>query len=58
MHYFASNQYIKDLSSERNVRLALVGLQRLKMMGEQYKDADVQKAADELWKQYGYFFGE
>lgn len=58
MHYFASNQYIKDLSSERNVRLALVGLQRLKMMGEQYKDADVQKATDELWKQYGYFFGE
>ncbi len=58
MHYYASNQYIKDLSSERNVRLALVGLQRLKMMGEQYKDADVQKASNELWKQYGYFFGE
>jgi hypothetical protein len=58
MHYFASNQYIKDLSAERNVRLALVGLQRLKMLGEQYKDADVQKATAELWKQYGYFFGE
>ncbi|WP_231561422.1 MFS transporter [Sphingobacterium sp. T2] len=58
MHYYESNQYIKDLMSERNVRMALVGLQRLKMVADQHKDADVQKVCDELWKKYGYFFGE
>ncbi|MCA5004400.1 DUF2723 domain-containing protein [Sphingobacterium sp. WQ 366] len=58
MQYFEGNQYIKDISAERNVRLALVGMQRIKMLAEQYKDADVKKASDELWKKYGYFFGE
>lgn len=58
MHYYESNQYIKDLMAERNVRMALVGLQRLKMVADQHKDADVQKVCDELWKKYGYFFGE
>ena len=58
MLYYSNNQYIKDLSAERNVRLALVGLQRFKLLNEQHKDVEVQKAVDELWKQYGYFFGE
>lgn len=58
MLYYSANQHIKDISAERNVRLALVGLQRIKLLAEQYNDADVKNATDELWKQYGYFFGE
>lgn len=58
MHYLSSNHLIKDVTSERNARLALVGLQRIKMIGDQYKDTDVQNATAELWKQYSYVFGE
>ena len=58
LQYMASNHIIKDMTSERNARLGLVGLQRLKMIADQYKDTDVQKATDELWKQYSYVFGE
>ena len=58
MSYYTANKQLTDLTSERNVRLALVGLQRIKMLGEQYKDKEVEKASEELWKKYGYFFGE
>ncbi|MFZ4862032.1 DUF2723 domain-containing protein [Sphingobacterium sp. Mn56C] len=58
MRYYTNNLLLKNLGGERNVRMALVGLQRYKMLADEYKDADVQKVADALMKEYGYFFGE
>ncbi len=58
MHYYTSNPKNKNLANERNVRLGLFGLQRYKMLADEYKDADVQKSADELLTKYSYFFGE
>lgn len=56
MHYYTANKKNSNLANERNVRLALIGLQRYKMLADQYKDVDVQKASDELLKTYSYFF--
>lgn len=58
MHYYTSNPKNKNLANERNLRLGLFGLQRYKMLADEYKDADVQKSADELLTKYSYFFGE
>jgi len=57
MHYYTSNKRNTNLVNERNVRMALVGLQRYKMLADEYKDVEVQKLADELLTKYSYFFG-
>lgn len=56
MHYYTANKKNNNLASERNVRLALVGLQRYKMLADQYSDKEVQKLTDELLSTYNYFF--
>ena len=58
LHYYTANKMIGNLANERNVRLALAGLQRFQLINEQHKDADVKKVVDEMMNQYGYFFGE
>lgn len=58
MRYYTSNTKIKNLGNDRNVRLALFGLQRFKMLADEHQDKEVQKVSDELFAQYGYFFGE
>lgn len=57
MRYYTSNKLLTNLGSERNVRLGLMGLQRYKMVADESKDPDVQKAADGLMKEFSYFFG-
>ncbi|ERJ58624.1 hypothetical protein M472_07585 [Sphingobacterium paucimobilis HER1398] len=57
MRYYTSNKLLSNLGSERNVRLGLMGLQRYKMVADESKDSDVQKAVDGLLKEFGYFFG-
>ncbi|WP_246032785.1 glycosyltransferase family 117 protein [Sphingobacterium yanglingense] len=57
MRYYTSNKLLTNLGSERNVRLGLMGLQRYKMIADESKDPDVQKAVDGLMKEFGYFFG-
>ena len=58
LHYYTANKMIGNLAGERNVRLALAGLQRFQLINDQHKDADVKKAVDDMMSQYGYFFGE
>ncbi len=57
MHYYTSNPKNRNLANERNVRLGLIALQRYKLLAEEYKDVEVQKAVDELLNKYSYFFG-
>lgn len=57
MHYYTANPKNRNLANERNVRLGLIALQRYKLLAEEYKDAAVQKAVDELLTKYSYFFG-
>ncbi|WP_241788780.1 glycosyltransferase family 117 protein [Sphingobacterium rhinopitheci] len=56
MKYYSSAKDQASLSNERNVRMALIGLQRYKMLADEYKDKDVQKVADELLNTYSYYF--
>jgi len=58
MKYYTSLKDRVNIANERNVRMALIGLQRYKMLADEYQDKDVQKAANELLTTYSYFFQE
>ncbi len=56
MKYYSSSKDRSFLLNERNVRLALMGLQRYKMLADEYKDKAVQNAADKLMNTYSQYF--